>query len=163
MCTGIAGRPSSRARAPVPRHSSPIAAFVSAPHVSEFRVRYAETDRMGVVYHANYLVWCEIGRTDLIRAKGMSYAEMESAGVLLAVADASIRYHAPARYDDPIRVETTISDVRSRTVTFEYLITHAETRERLVSARTTLVSIEPGGRTIALPPAIRSLLEAGDA
>jgi acyl-CoA thioester hydrolase len=136
------------------------ASAVSAPHVSEFRVRYAETDRMGVVYHANYLVWCEIGRTDLIRAKGMSYAQMEADGVMLAVADASIRYHAPARYDDPVRVETTISEVRSRTVTFEYLITHAETRERLVSARTTLVSMEPGGRTIAMPPEIRRLLEA---
>jgi acyl-CoA thioester hydrolase len=77
---------------------------VSRAHVSEFRVRYAETDQMGVVYHANYLVWCEVGRTDFIRAAGMSYREMEAAGVGLAVSDATMRFHAPARYDDVVRV-----------------------------------------------------------
>lgn len=138
-------------------------ATVSTHESVEVRVRYAETDRMGVVYHANYLVWCEIGRTDLIRRRGMSYAEMEAAGVMLAVADASIRYHAPARYDDRILIETTISEVRSRTVTFEYLITNADTGARLVTARTMLVSMDAGGRTVALPPRIRSLLESGPA
>ena len=128
----------------------------------ELRVRYAETDRMGVVYHANYLVWCEIGRTDYIRTLGgLTYAEMERAGVQLAVADASIRYHAPARYDDRILVHTTLTEVRSRTVTFEYLVTNADTGDRLVSARTTLVSIDPNGRTVAMPADIRSVLEKG--
>jgi acyl-CoA thioester hydrolase len=125
----------------------------------EFRVRYAETDQMGVVYHAHYLVWCEIGRTDFIRALGTSYADMERAGVRLAVADASMRYHAPARYDDVVRVETTLTDVRSRAITFDYLIRNAETGERLVTARTTLVCIDPGGRPVALPPAIRDSLQ----
>src|SRR3712207_5575615 len=110
------------------------------PPVSvELRVRYAETDQMGVVYHANYLVWCEIGRVEFIRALGTSYASLERSGVTLAVAEASVRYHAPARYDDLVRIETSLSDVRSRTITFDYLITHAETRARLVTARTTLV------------------------
>ena len=86
-------------------------------HVTELRVRYGETDQMGVVYHANYLVWCEVGRTDFIRTSGMSYRQMEEAGVALAVADASLRFHAPARYDDVVRVETTLTDVRSRSVT----------------------------------------------
>ena len=63
----------------------------------EFRVRYAETDQMGVVYHANYLVWCEVGRTELIRQRFASYAEVERAGVLLAVSEASLRFHAAAR------------------------------------------------------------------
>ena len=124
-------------------------------------MRYGETDQMGVVYHANYLVWCEIGRTELIRTRGMSYAEMEAAGVMLAVADASLRFHAPARYDDLVRVHTTLAEVRSRTVTFDYVITHAESGERLVTARTTLVSLDRGGRTVAMPPHIRQFLARG--
>jgi acyl-CoA thioester hydrolase len=127
---------------------------------SDFRVRYAETDRMGVVYHANYLVWCEVGRTEYIRTVGVSYAELEAQGLMLAVAEASIRYHAPARYDDVIRVETTLSELRSRTITFEYLITNAATGARLVSARTTLVSLDADGRTVALPADFRRMLEA---
>ena len=125
----------------------------------EFRVRYAETDQMGVVYHTHYLVWCEVGRTDYIRQCGMPYADMERQGVALAVADASIRYHAPARYDDLVRVETTLADVRSRAITFEYLITNVDTGERLASARTVLVSIDPDGRPVALPRHVRELLE----
>ena len=129
-------------------------------HTVELRVRYAETDRMGVVYHANYLAWCEVGRTEFIRTLGVSYGELEAGGLLLAVADASLRYHAPARYDDIVRVDTTLSEVRSRTVTFEYLIANAASGTRLVSARTSLVSMDAGGRTIAMPPDFRRRLEA---
>jgi acyl-CoA thioester hydrolase len=125
---------------------------------SEFRVRYSETDQMGVVYHTNYLVWCEIGRTDFIRASGLTYAELERRGVLLVVAEATIRYHAAARYDDLIRVETTLAAVRSRAVTFDYLITNAETGERLSSARTVLVSLDRQGRPTTLPDAFRRQL-----
>jgi acyl-CoA thioester hydrolase len=125
----------------------------------EFRVRYAETDQMGVVYHSHYLVWCEIGRTDFIRGLGTSYADMERTGIRLAVADASLRYHAGARYDDVIRVETSLADVRSRALTFDYLIRNADTGERLVTARTTLVSIDPTGRPVALPPLLRETLQ----
>lgn len=113
---------------------------------------------MGVVYHANYLVWCEIGRTDFIRELGTTYAAMEREGIALAVADASVRYHAPARYDDLIRVETTLADVRSRALTFDYLIVNAVSGERLVSASTTLVSLDPGGRLVPLPRHVRELL-----
>jgi acyl-CoA thioester hydrolase len=126
---------------------------------SEFRVRYSETDQMGVVYHTNYLVWCEIGRTDFIRAGGATYAELERRGLLLAVAEASIRYHAAARYDDLIRVDTTLTAVRSRAVTFDYLITNAETAERLASARTVLVSIDRSGRPSTLPDEFRERLD----
>ena len=112
---------------------------------------------MGVVYHTNYLVWCEVGRTDFIRARGMSYADMERAGVGLAVSELSARFHSAARYDDAIRVRTTLAEVRSRGITFDYLITDVATRRRLVTARTALVSIDKDGRPIALPPSVRAL------
>src|SRR5690606_19189955 len=80
----------------------------------DLRVRYAETDQMGVVYHANYLVWCEVARTDLIRRFYLPYSELERRGVLLAVSEASLRYRAPARYEDLIRVYATVTSVRSR-------------------------------------------------
>ena len=131
---------------------------------SEVRVRYAETDQMGVAYHANYLIWCEVGRTDLIRALGVSYAEMERDGIMLAVADAQLRYHASARYDDVVRITTRLADVRSRSVTFEYELTRVAAPgdakgERLATASTMLVSLAPGGRPVAMPERFRAMLE----
>jgi len=126
-------------------------------HDVEFRVRYAETDQMGVVYHTNYLVWCEVGRTDFIRARGMSYADMERAGVGLAVSELTARFHAAARYDDTVRVRTTLAEVRSRGITFDYLITDVASGRRLVTARTALVSIDSSGRPTALPANVRAL------
>ena len=114
---------------------------------------------MGVVYHANYLAWCEVGRTDYVRAAGMSYREMEDAGVGLAVIDATLRFHAPATYDDVVHVETRLTDVRSRTVTFEYVITNALTGARLVTASTRLASVDPKGTTVTMPRPVRALLE----
>jgi len=114
---------------------------------------------MGVVYHTNYLVWCEVGRTDFIRSRGMSYADVERAGVGLAVSELSARFHSAARYDEMIRVRTTLVEVRSRSITFDYLISRAETGERLVTARTALVSIDRAGRLVALPASVRALFE----
>jgi acyl-CoA thioester hydrolase len=128
-------------------------------HVTELRVRYAETDQMGVVYHANYLVWCEVGRTEYIRAAGTAYAQLERDGVALAVVDVSMRCHAPARYDDIIRVETALTEVKSRTLTFDYVVSHAGTGQRIVSARTVLASIDRAGRITAVPPALRARLQ----
>jgi acyl-CoA thioester hydrolase len=116
---------------------------------------------MGVVYHAEYLVWCEVGRTDLIRTLGLPYSELERRGTALAVAEASIRYHAPARYDDIVRVETRLVDVRSRAVTFEYIIRNANTGDRLASARTMLVAIDSAGRPVPMPADVRALMERG--
>jgi acyl-CoA thioester hydrolase len=127
----------------------------------ELRVRYGETDQMGVVYHPNYLVWCEVGRTELIRELIMSYRDVEERGVLLAVAEATVRYKAPARYDDPIRVETWVSAVGSRMVTFEYAIYHAAREEELVSARTALASIDRSGRVVSMPTYLREALARG--
>lgn len=112
---------------------------------------------MGVVYHANYLVWCEMGRTELIRDRlGISYAEIEASGVLLAVTDASLRYRAAARYDEEIRVDTWLSEVRSRGVEFDYEIVRADGDERLVSARTRLTSLGGEMRPTRLPePVLR--------
>jgi acyl-CoA thioester hydrolase len=128
-------------------------------HDVEFRVRYAETDQMGVVYHTNYLVWCEVGRTDFIRARGMSYAEIERSGVGLAVSELTARFHAAARYDDVIRVRTTLAEVRSRGITFDYVITDVATGKRLVTARTALISIDAAGRPTAMPASVRALFE----
>ncbi|MEI6739700.1 MAG: thioesterase family protein [Gemmatimonadaceae bacterium] len=132
----------------------------SAGHetVSEVRVRYAETDQMGVVYHANYLIWCEIGRTDFIRTLGPSYAEMEAMGVRLAVSDATVRYHGSARYDDPIRIRTTLVSVRSRALRFAYRIEQAQSGALLVTASTDLVSLGADNRPAMLPPEIRAAL-----
>jgi acyl-CoA thioester hydrolase len=129
------------------------------PREIEFRVRYAETDQMGVVYHTNYLVWCEMGRTDYIRTLGMSYAEIERRGIGLAVSELSARFHAAARYDDLIRVTTTLTDVRSRAITFEYLVANGDTAERLLSARTVLVCLDRSGRPVTLPPDVRTLFQ----
>jgi acyl-CoA thioester hydrolase len=132
----------------------------------EFRVRYAETDQMGVVYHSNYFVWCEMARTELIRHRGPPYAELEKEGVLLAVADVAMRYHAPARYDDMIRAESWIEEVRSRTVTFGYEIFRLDERgndppERLATAQTRLIALGPDSRPRKLPPdLIRALQNA---
>jgi acyl-CoA thioester hydrolase len=114
---------------------------------------------MGVVYHAEYLVWCEVGRTDYIRSLGLPYAELERRGTILAVAEATIRYHTPARYDDLIRVETRLVDVRSRAISFEYLIRNV-TGDRLATARTLLVSLDRDGRPSSIPVDVRALMEA---
>jgi acyl-CoA thioester hydrolase len=136
---------------------------------STVRVRYAETDQMGVAYHANYLIWCEVGRTDYIRAVGVSYAELERQGIRLAVADAQLRFHSSARYDDVVTIDTRLVGVRSRMVTFTYELSRAlenGSAERLASAMTSLVALDAAGRPTTLPAAFRALLEraaAGDA
>jgi acyl-CoA thioester hydrolase len=129
-------------------------------HVTDVRVRYAETDRMGVVYYANYFVWCEVGRVEFLRARGRSYARLEAEGVGLAVLDANIRYLAPARFDDLVRIETTLTAVRSRAVSFDYAIRHADTGVQLAQAHTALISIDAAGKLVALPQEFRLALAA---
>ena len=130
-------------------------------HSSEIRVRYAETDQMGVAYHANYLVWCEVGRTDFIRALGVTYAEMERRGVRLAVVDAQVRFHASAKYDDRVRIATTLAGVRSRMVTFHYELTRLSEdggADRLASASTALIAMDGDSRPTTLPADFRAML-----
>jgi acyl-CoA thioester hydrolase len=122
---------------------------------STLRVRYGETDQMGVAYHANYLAWCEVGRTDFIRELGTSYAAIEREGIFLAVAEATVRYIAPARYDDTIRIETWLESAKSRMLTFAYEIHRQDPAPALLArARTVLVSIDSGGSPQRLPAAI---------
>jgi acyl-CoA thioester hydrolase len=114
---------------------------------------------MGIVYHANYLPWCEIGRTELIRRLWRSYADLEAQGVLLAVTEVNLRYHASAKYDDLVRVVTTLGQIRSRGVSFSYEILRVEgdDTKRLVTARTDLIAIDRSGTPVRLPA---SLIEA---
>jgi acyl-CoA thioester hydrolase len=130
---------------------------------SQIRVRYAETDQMGVAYHANYLVWCEVGRTEFIRQLGVSYAEMEAVGVRLAVADAHLRYRAAARYDDEITITTRLTEARSRMVSFAYRLTRNRpdgSHEVVAEATTDLVSIDGTNKPVAIPADLRRRLEA---
>src|SRR5215470_16960944 len=97
------------------------------PHISKsrFRVRYAETDQMGVVYYANYFIWMEIGRTDYCRDCGFNYRDMEVEDkAFIAVVEASCRYISPARYDDEITVESRIARMSRRVIEFTYLISN---------------------------------------
>lgn len=120
--------------------------------VTHLRVRYGETDQMGFVYHPNYLVWCEVGRTELLRELGYAYAAMERQGIRLAVAEASLRYARPATYDDRIRVVTRMHDVRSRTMTFHYdVYREGEDAELLATAVTTLIALDENGSPRRLP------------
>jgi len=90
------------------------------------RVRYAETDQMGVVYHANYLVWFEVGRVEYIRQMGLDYRSMEKEeNAMIAVVEATARYKAPARYDDELIVRTTLAGVRGSIVRFRYAVVRA--------------------------------------
>ncbi len=118
---------------------------------TRFRVRYAETDQMGVVHHSNYVVWFELGRTDYMRDLGVSYARLEREGLFLAVAQIDIRYGAPARYDDELRVITRIERVRSRAVTFAYEVRRVDDDERLATGSTLLVAMDEHGVSRTLP------------
>jgi acyl-CoA thioester hydrolase len=122
------------------------------PVVTTVRVRYPETDPMGVVYHAHYLVWCDIGRTEFIRRLGTSYAEIERAGVVLAVVEASVRYAASARYDDLVAITTTLARIRSREIQFDYVIERAnEPRDRLATAFVRLIPLAREGTPMRFP------------
>lgn len=105
---------------------------------TRLRVRYAETDQMGVVYHANYLIWMEIGRVELCRVLGVRYRDMEEQdGILLTVASASCRFLAPARYDDEVVVRTSVARASTRLLEFSYEIADAQTGRPLATGATT--------------------------
>ncbi|MEQ1884399.1 MAG: acyl-CoA thioesterase [Bryobacteraceae bacterium] len=118
---------------PVPTPDPSRPASVEA----RLRVRYAETDQMGVVYYANYLVWMELGRVEYCRAAGIRYRDIEvEDGVFLAVAESHCRYLAPARYDDEISVITSVSDANARLIRFDYVIQDLTTGRKLATGYT---------------------------
>ena len=129
--------------------------------LSRLRVRYVETDQMGFAHHSNYFAWFEIGRTDFIRELGTSYAQIEREGLLLAIAEAQVRYHQPARYDDVLRVETRLERVQSRSVTFAYEVLRQEPgpEPRLASATMKPIALGRNGAPRTLPADFRSVLE----
>ncbi|SFI81089.1 acyl-CoA thioester hydrolase [Brevibacillus centrosporus] len=100
------------------------------------RVRYGETDRMGVVYHTNYLNWFEVGRTEFIRHADLTYRQLEEQGILLPLTDADISYKRPAKYDDEVEVRTHVSEISPVRLTFSYEIVRVDDSEVLVTGRT---------------------------
>ncbi|MGN7471033.1 acyl-CoA thioesterase [Brevibacillus sp. SAFN-007a] len=105
-------------------------------HAHRLRVRYGETDQMGVVYHTNYLNWFEVGRTEWIRKAGLTYRELEERGVLLPVTDAVLSYKKPARYDDVVEIRTRIKELGVVRLAFAYEIIRVSDGELLVSGET---------------------------
>jgi acyl-CoA thioester hydrolase len=121
-------------------------------------VRYAETDQMGVVYYANYLVWFEVGRTDLLRNAGWSYREMETDGYALPVIEAHCTYRAPAKYDDDLEVRTTGAIVSPVRVAFTYEIVRLADHATLATGTTVHAALDRAGRPCRLPERVRSVL-----
>jgi acyl-CoA thioester hydrolase len=125
---------------------------------TRLRVRYAETDQMGVVYYANYLIWMEVGRVDLCKARGFNYRDMErDDGVYLAVIEAQCRYRSPARYDDEVIVKTWIEEVNPRAVTFAYEMRLAEGERTLATGHTRHVFASRDMRRTRLPEKYHAL------
>lgn len=105
-------------------------------HTTQVRVRYAETDQMGVVYHANYVVWMEVGRVEAMRSAGLNYAEMEREGIRVAVLGVEVQYKAAARYDDLVDITARVVQVQSRMMRIEYDIHRASDRQLLAQGAT---------------------------
>ncbi|MDT5269496.1 MAG: acyl-CoA thioester hydrolase [Acidobacteriota bacterium] len=130
-------------------------------HETTIRVRYAETDRMGVVYHANYLIWFEIGRTEFCRARGFAYKDMEENDrAFLVVAESYCRYKAPARYDDELIVRTHITELRRRSVRFGYEIIRADDGVIIAEGETGHVVTDVNNRVISMPENYRQALSS---
>ena len=121
-------------------------------HETMIRVRYSETDKMGIVYYANYLVWFEIGRTDYCRARGFSYREMEeNDNSFLVVAESYCRYKAPAYYDDELIIRTHITELRKRSLRFGYEIIRASDDTIVAEGETGHVVTDSSGRVRSFP------------
>jgi acyl-CoA thioester hydrolase len=138
---------------------------MSEAHIVSIRVRYAETDQMGVVYYANYFIWFEIGRVELMRSRGFEYRQMEEQdGCYLPVVEANCRYKAPARYDDHLRLETRILNLRSSVVRFGYRLLRetADAPVLLAEGETVHVVVDRAMQKTALPThfaaALRNML-----
>ena len=124
----------------------------------EVRVNYSETDQMGVVYHARYLVWLDQARTEHLRRTGLSYADLERRGLRLAVAEARVRYRQPARYDDRVRIRCWVRDLASRRIVFGYAVEHAEDGRLLATADTSLMVLKADFTWARLPPDVAARL-----
>lgn len=126
-----------------------------APFDATLRVRYEETDRMGVVYHGKYFEYFEVGRTEWLRARGFAYRDLEARGAALVVTEARARYLAPARYDDVLTVRTRLAALGRASIEFRYEV--LRDGETLAEGETTLVCVGPNGRPRRLPEEIAAL------
>lgn len=127
------------------------------------RVRYAETDQMGIVHHSNYLVWFELGRSEFCRARGFSYKEMEEeADALLVVAEAYCRYKSPAFYEDELTIRTRLAEIRSRSIQFVYEVFRASDETLLAEGETLHLVTDSRKKVRSLPAVYREKLLAGD-
>jgi acyl-CoA thioester hydrolase len=124
---------------------------------SRVRVRYAETDQMGIVYYANYLVWFEVGRTDWLREMGWSYRDMEADGISLPVIEARCTYHESARYDEELEVRTTSTLESPIRIQFLYEVVRAADGATLASGMTMHAALDRTGRPRRLPDRVRTL------
>lgn len=131
---------------------------MSAGDVVQVRVRYPEVDRMGVAHHASHFVWFEIGRTELMRAKGVTYRRLEDDGIFLPVIEASCNYHAPARYDDLLKVVTRVEDASAVRIAFSYRVESEADGRLLATGSTRHAAIDRRGRPCRLPAGLRELL-----
>jgi acyl-CoA thioester hydrolase len=122
------------------------------------RVNYSETDQMGVVYHANYLIWFDRARTELMRETGLTYRALEQQGVYLALSHVEVRYRAPARYDDLLRIRCWVRELVSRRVTFGYAVEHTETGALLATGETALISLTHQHTLTRIPAHVCDLL-----
>jgi len=118
-------------------------------HRIDIRPRYCECDPMGVVHHTIYPIWFEMGRTELLRASGSTYADLEARGILLAVTQLNVRYRKPAKYDEMLVLETTLRDVGHVKIEHSYRLCRGD--EELVVGETTLACIDRDGRVQQLP------------
>jgi len=122
------------------------------------RVRYAETDQMGVVYHSNYFLYFEMGRTEYMRTRGCAYSDLEKQGIYLAVVEVACRYRAVARYDDAIIIRTRVDKTTRVTVTFHYRVLKEEGGTLLAEGTTTLACVKKDGKPRALPREVAQAL-----
>ena len=122
------------------------------------RVRYAETDAMGVVYHTNYLIWFEVGRGELMRQKGGDYTDFEAQGFYLPVSEVDARFIASARYGDLVTIRTWTEEMRSRSLTFAYEVVMQETGQVLVTGHTRHICTDREGRVKVIPKGMKELL-----
>lgn len=131
---------------------------MTARSSSTVRVRYAETDQMGIAYHGNYLAWMEIGRTDLLRERGMTYRQLEERSVRLPVLEAHVKYLKPALYDDVLEVLTTLEELGRARMRFAYEVRRVDDSAQLATGSTEHAAIGPDGRARRIPPELRELL-----
>ena len=121
-----------------------------------YRVRYGDTDKLGVSYYANYLVWFEAARTEYFRALGLPYTECEKRGCFLPVAEAGLRYHAPSTYDDLLYVRTSVSELKKSSMRFEYLVFNEKKTQVLCSGFTVHVFVDKNFKPIRIPDEVTS-------